>query len=168
MIFPAWKQFRRVLALAALVASATAVPASAGTQTTAELQAKSDLLVKINAARTSRGIPALTLSRVLGVPAVRHSRYLARTGELDHNGADGRPFYVRLYAAGFSRRKAVGENLGLIAGCSTDAAAVMVKMWLASPGHRRNLLSKNFKVVGLAVVQSPACAPTIYTTDFGG
>ncbi len=163
---PSRRHLRRAIGVAALCAAAAAPVASA--QTPSEITAKSELLQEVNAARVAHGVAPLKLSRVLGMPAVRHSRYLARTGRLDHNGVDGRPFYVRLYAAGYSRRKAVGENLGMIGGCSTDAAKVMVQMWLESPSHRRNLLSKRFKVVGLAVIQAPNCDQTVYTTDFGG
>lgn len=163
---PSRRNLRRALGLAALCAAVAAPGAMA--QSPDEIAAKADLLREVNAARTARGVAPLRLSRVLGAPAVRHSTYLARTGRLDHTGADGRPFYVRLYAAGFSRRKAVGENLGMIGGCSTDAAKIMVQMWLDSPPHRRNLLSKNFKVVGLAVIKDRNCAQTVYTTDFGG
>lgn len=167
MTTPSRHSVRHRIGLAVLAVSAIAVP-TAGAQTQAEISGKAELLREVNAARTARGLAPLKLSPVLGVPAVRHSRYLARTGLLTHTGADGRAFYHRLYAAGFARTKAVGENLGMIGGCSTDASKLMVKMWLASPGHRRNLLSKHYKVVGLAVVTAPDCAQTVYATDFGG
>lgn len=163
---PTRRNLRRAFGLAALCAAVVTPVAAA--QSPDEIAAKADLLREVNAARVAHGVAPLKLSRVLGVPAVRHSTYLARTGKLDHNGADGRPFYVRLYAAGYSRRKSVGENLGMIGGCSTDAAKIMVDMWLDSPAHRRNLLSKDFKVVGLAVIKDRDCGQTVYTTDFGG
>lgn len=140
----------------------------AGAATTAELSGQTELLKEVNKARTSRGLAPLRLSTVLSRPARQHSAYLARTGQLDHNGADGRPFYVRLYKAGFPRTRAVGENLGLSGGCATDLAKTMVDMWLDSPGHRKNLLSRQFKVVGIAVVAATDCNSTVYATDFGG
>ena len=151
----------------ASVALLTGTPV-AGAATTAELTGQTQLLREMNAARTARGLAPLRLSRVLSRPARQHSAYLARKGELDHNGADGRPFYVRLYKAGFPRTRAVGENLGLSSGCATDLAKTMVDMWLDSPGHRRNLLSTNFKVVGIAIVAASDCTSTVYATDFGG
>ncbi len=155
----------------ALVMGATmalvGVPAAHGA-TQAEISGQSALLVEMNAARAEHGLAPLRPSRVLARPARRHSAYLARVGELDHDGADGKPFYVRLYKAGFSRRKSVGENLGMSSGCATDLARTMVEMWLDSPGHRANLLSRRFTVVGLAVVAARDCSNTVYTTDFGG
>lgn len=152
--------------LGALVALVGVPAASGATQN--ELRGQSVLLVELNAARVDHGLPPLRLSRVLARPARSHSAYLARTGKLDHNGADGKPFYVRLYKAGYSRRKAVGENLGMSSGCRTNLAKTMVRMWLGSPGHRANLLSRRFRVVGLAVVVASDCSNTVYTTDFGG
>jgi len=160
----------RVPAIAAALCAAAllAVAPGASGATQAELSAQHDLLVTVNKARTARHLGPLRLSKVLSAPARRHSAYLARTGKLDHNGADGRPFYVRLYAAGFSRRKAVGENLGMSGGCSTDLSPEMIRMWLDSPAHRANLLSRTYRVVGIAVVAAPDCSNTVYTTDFGG
>ncbi len=154
------------VALCATTALVGASAASGATQ--AELSGQHDLLAAVNEARTSRGLAPLRLSRVLSRPARQHSAYLARTGKLDHNGRDGQPFYVRLYAAGFSRRKAVGENLGMAGGCSTDLSTEIVRMWLDSPGHRANLLSRTYRVVGIAVVAAPDCSNTVFTTDFGG
>lgn len=161
---------RKLTSLFVTVGVATAligVPTASGA-TQAELSGQQVLLAKMNAARAKHGVAPLKLSKVLNRPARQHSAYLARTGKLDHTGADGKPFYVRLYKAGFPRTKAVGENLGMSSGCETELADEMVKMWLASPAHRRNLLSKKFKVVGLAIVTAPDCANTVYNTDFGG
>ena len=161
---------RKVLSLATVVGAATALAgvAAASGATPTELSGQSVLLTEMNAARVHRGLAPLRLSQVLARPAHSQSVYLARTEKLDHDGADGKPFYVRLYKAGYSRNKAVGENLGMSSGCRTDLAKTMVKMWLDSPDHRANLLSKRFKVVGLAVVAAQDCSNTVYTTDFGG
>lgn len=156
------------IALAAATTAVVAPAAVAAPLTPAELSSRVQLLRVMNATRISHGLRPLAMSRILNRPAVSHSRYLARSGQLTHDGADGRPFYVRLYGAGFSRRRAVGENLGMIGGCSLNAAKVMVRMWLRSPGHRRNLLDPGYRVVGLAVVKDAACRQTVYTTDFGG
>lgn len=148
-------------------AACVAVP-GAGAATQAEITGQSQLLREVNKARTTRGLAPLHLSKVLSRPARQHSAYLARAGVLDHNGADGKPFYVRLYRAGYSRQKAVGENLGMASGCSTDLSSTMVDLWLKSPGHRRNLLSSRYRNIGIAVVAAADCSNTIYTTDFGG
>ncbi len=158
---------RIVAAMMCAAAAAVAVPV-AGAATQAELSGQSALLREVNKARTARGLLPLRLSTVLSRPARQHSAYLAGVGVLDHDGADGKPFYVRIYRAGYSREKAVGENLGMASGCSTGMSSTMVDMWLKSPGHRRNLLSSRFRNIGIAVVAAGDCSNTIYTTDFGG
>lgn len=166
---PAIRGIHRTLLVGALALGASAAPAMAATPLSrAELAGRAQLLKEMNKARVSHGVRPLRLSTILTRPAVTHSRFLARTGLLTHNGSDGRPFYVRLYKAGYSRRRAVGENLGMIGGCSTNVSKLMVQMWLESPSHRRNLLDPHFKVVGLAVVKAKNCDQTVYTTDFGG
>ena len=40
-------------------------------------------------------------------------------------------------------------------------------MWLASPGHRVNLLNPRFHFVGSGVAVAPGCAETILTADYG-
>lgn len=150
----------------ATVAAVAAPAARAATQ--AEITGQSQLLKEVNEARTSRGLAPLHLNAVLSRPARTHSAYLARIGTLDHDGADGKPFYVRIYRSGYSRQKAVGENLGMASGCSTTLSRTMVDLWLKSPGHRRNLLSPRFRNIGIAVVAASNCSNTIYATDFGG
>lgn len=156
-----------VVAVAAAFLGLSLTP-PAPAATTAEISGQATLLREVNTARAARGLAPLRLSRVLSRPARQHSAYLARTGQLDHDGADGRPFYVRLYRAGFPRTKAVGENLGMIGGCSTSDARMMVRMWLDSPSHRANLLSRRYRVVGIGVVAAADCSNTVYATDFGG
>lgn len=164
------RALQKLLSMTALVGTTLAFAGVSGASgaTSAEISGQSRLLVEMNVARAQHNLSPLRHSQVLTRPARQHSAYLARAGTLDHDGADGTPFYARLYRAGFSRRKAVGENLGMSSGCATDLARTMVKMWLDSPGHRANLLSKRFKVVGLAVVTAPDCSNTVYATDFGG
>jgi uncharacterized protein YkwD len=51
--------------------------------------------------------------------------------------------------------------------CDYEPAEV-VRMWLDSPGHRANLLSRKFRVVGVGVASDNDCTTTVLTTDFGG
>ena len=122
----------------------------------------------MNQARTANGVPHLTRSAVLTRPARSHSTHLAASGTLTHTGADGKPFYTRLYGAGYPRTKAVAENLAMAGGCSSDMGRTIVEMWLKSPKHRRNLLSRRYTRVGVGVVADTACARTAFTADFGG
>lgn len=160
---------RRSFALALLCMLVPAAPACLGATTkAAQRAAQAELLEQINAARAQHGRAALTRSAVLTRPARVHSEYVARTGLLRHADRRGRPFYVRLYEAGYPRSRAVGEDLGIVGGCDFGAAAAVVEMWLDSPAHRRVLLSRAFVAVGIGVVSGPSCRNTGYTADFGG
>ena len=49
----------------------------------------------------------------------------------------------------------VGENLGRARGCSLDAdfARMMVDSWMASAGHRANILNPDFNRIAISIVQ---------------
>jgi uncharacterized protein YkwD len=63
----------------------------------------------------------------------------------------------------------VGENLAWATG--TDATPrQLVVAWMASPGHRRNVLEPTFRDVGIGVAAgTPAAGPdgVTVTTEFG-
>ena len=129
--------------------------------------AERSLLVAMNAARSAHRLPPLRLSPLLSAPARSHSASLATARSLDHDGPNGEPFWARLVEAGFARTKWMGENLALVPTCR-DSAGEVVRMWLRSPGHRANLLSRRFRVVGAGVVSAEDCETTVFTADFGG
>ena len=140
---------------------------AAAAATSAERAGQDELLTEINAARaTHRRLP-LRRSAVLTRPAHQQSAFVARTGEMAHEGPDGsrsRP----AVPGRLPRSKAVGETIGMVSGCSTSASAQIVKMWLDSPPHRRILLSPRYRVVGVGVAAGAGCDNTGFTADFGG
>jgi uncharacterized protein YkwD len=155
--------------LAAIAACATAGMATSVAQAAApgRSAAEMSVLKEMNAARVAAGLPRLKPSALLSKPARAHSSNLVAKGELDHDGPNGEPFWKRLVAAGFPRNRWMGENLALMPSCDY-APAEVVQMWLDSPGHRANLLSKKFTLVGVGVVSDAECTTTVLTTDFGG
>jgi uncharacterized protein YkwD len=66
----------------------------------------------------------------------------------------------------------LGENLAWGAG-SRATPRETVQAWMRSPGHRQNILTRNFREIGVGVVLgAPADLPNglraaTYTTDFG-
>ncbi|NNK79391.1 MAG: CAP domain-containing protein [Litoreibacter sp.] len=99
----------------------------------------------LNNIRTARALQPVTQSPKLVTAATRHARDLARTRRLSHRGSDGSSMIERAgrsdYAYCF-----VAEN---IARGQPDTEAVM-RDWMASPGHRANILSPRAKEFGLA------------------
>ena len=100
---------------------------------------------------------------------------MATDGYFAHESADGSVFWQRIknyYSASGHRYWAVGENL--VWASPNLTAKQAVKMWMNSPPHRANLLSSNWREIGLSAVYSPDApgsyqdlAATILTADFG-
>jgi len=106
----------------------------------------SDVLERVNAERSDRGLAPLTYDDRLVLAAQRHSDDQALRGQMSHTGGDGSTLAVRIDRVGYSWSR-LGEN---VAFGFPDAASV-VAAWMASDGHRRNILSTNTQFgLGLA------------------
>ncbi len=149
---------------------------SARTQTATATRGYDEALVAaINEVRARHGLVALHSSDRLEAAAELHSRNMGRRGVFEHESAGGTPFWKRVeqfYGSRGFGYWAVGENL-LWASPEIDAAGA-VQMWMESPGHRANVLNKQWREIGLSAVFVPA-APGVYggrdvtivTADFG-
>ncbi|HUK94747.1 MAG TPA: CAP domain-containing protein [Gaiellaceae bacterium] len=169
---------KRLAALAALAAvlvahASSSFAKSGGVTGSARLQ--SALLAQVNAVRSAHGLVRLHFSTALNAAASAHSTQMARLGYFSHNSANGTPFSRRIatyYPAHGYRSWMAGENL---VWASPDLnAARAVKLWLASPPHRANLLNPSWREIGLSGVHSTSApgvyggsAATIITADFG-
>ncbi|MDQ3821991.1 MAG: CAP domain-containing protein [Actinomycetota bacterium] len=136
---------------------------------------EAQVLADVNATRRQRGLRALRFSAGLSRAAEVHSRDMARRGYFSHNSANGAAFWRRVqrfYPSAGYRSWAVGENLVWASPDLTAASAL--SMWMGSPPHRANLLSRQWREVGLAAVHVQS-APgvfgghpvTIVTANFG-
>lgn len=152
-----------------LAASSTlaAAPSTGKSAQERATRAEAALLTAMNDARVARGRAPLRPAPTLRRPARSHSRYLVGLGTLEHEGRDGSPFWERLVAAGFPANRRLGENLAMVPGCDAAAATRTVRMWLDSPGHRANLLSRKFTWVGAGVASAADCSWTVLTADYG-
>lgn len=96
------------------------------------------MLDRVNDERSARGLAPVTYDDRLVLAAQRHSDDQASRRQMTHTGGDGSTLAVRVDRVGYSWG-ALGEN---VAFGYTDAAFVMAG-WMASDGHRRNILSAN-------------------------
>jgi len=168
-------------ALAAVtLASAAAAPAGAHSSrsvgaASAMRVLESQVLVDINRVRAAHGLAPVRASTRLSAAASQHSREMARVGYFGHESANGGAFWRRIehfYPSAGYRSWSVGENL-LWSSPDVDPARAM-KMWMASPEHRANLLNGSWREVGVSAVHADS-APgtyhglgvTIVTADFG-
>jgi uncharacterized protein YkwD len=155
------------LALAA-IAALSAASATADTGVPVTSGEERALLGAINAARSTRHLPALRLAPTLVRAARTHSATLLQAGRLEHQGPGGSPFWQRLVEAGYPSQRPMAENLAMVPGCDVATARTAVRMWLQSPAHRANMLSRRYRWVGPGAALSEPCGTAIYTVDFGG
>ena len=110
---------------------------------------------EINVVRRQHGLPRLAVSVQLARAGQEHAKQLALAGYFSHDWSDGTPFGMwirRFFPVGGAHRWSAGENL---AWAGPDVTAPQaVEMWLASPEHRRILLSKTWRQVGLGVIRA--------------
>ncbi|MBD0348079.1 MAG: CAP domain-containing protein [Thermoleophilia bacterium] len=149
---------------------------SARTQTATATRGYDEALVAaINEVRARHGLVALRRSDRLEAAAELHSRNMGRRGVFEHESAGGTPFWKRVeqfYASRGFGYWAVGENL--IWGSPELSIDQAIQGWMNSPAHRANMLSREWREVGLASVRLESApgvyggrAVTIVTCDFG-
>jgi uncharacterized protein YkwD len=158
------------------VAPASAAAACAGADdapTAANLGALGDAsLCLLNGERAAHGLSALTPNPLLAGAAVAHSAEMVRSGSFSHDSPDGTAFDARILAAGYrplGGAWTVGENIAWGTGPLATARSI-VAAWMASPGHRANILDGDFQEIGVGLaVGTPAgdADGATNTNDFG-
>jgi uncharacterized protein YkwD len=98
-----------------------------------------------NVERVRNGCGQVTVDTKLRTAMRAHTRDMAANDYFSHASLDGTSPWARAKAAGYATP--IGEN---IAQGQRDAAAVM-NSWLASPGHRANILNCDAKAIGVAL-----------------
>ena len=107
------------------------------------------VLGAINEIRAQHGLAELTPDATLSRIARAHSKAMRADGFFDHRDSHGRGPADRLQAAGYRYRK-VAENLEFNHR-EEDPAAIAADHWMASPGHRRNILAASHQATGVGV-----------------
>jgi|1185.fasta_scaffold196677_1 uncharacterized protein YkwD len=100
----------------------------------------SSIIRAMNSVRAQHALPRLRANHRLARAADAHSATMARTRVMSHGAFERR---LRRYV----RSRVIGENLAWSNRCN---ARRVVQMWLASAPHRRIMLSRRFKRVGVA------------------
>jgi uncharacterized protein YkwD len=122
---------------------------------------RSTVFCLINKARTSHHLPQLHASSLLNRSAQGWTNEMVSSGTFSH----GSDFAARISAVGFNWSSA-GENIA--SGFPTPRA--VVRAWLGSTDHCRNILSPEYRDVGTGVsaraVRGAATGPATWTQDF--
>ncbi|MFL5738867.1 MAG: CAP domain-containing protein [Flavisolibacter sp.] len=90
-------------------------------------------------------VPALGWNNQLEAAALAHSNDMMKNKYFAHTGSDASTAGMRIEDAGYTWRN-YGENIGQ--GYKTEDE--VVDGWLHSPGHCRNIMSKDFKEMAVA------------------
>ena len=105
-----------------------------------------DLLLHTNQKRAEAGLPPLQLNAELSNAAAGKAQDMIVKNYWAHTSPDGVTPWAFIKGAGYEYIYA-GENLAR--GFTT--AQDVVNAWMASPGHRENILSKNYNDIGFAI-----------------
>jgi uncharacterized protein YkwD len=133
-----------------------------------------DVVARINAQRTARGLRALRVSRGLTAAANYHTNQMGRLGFFEHESVNGAPFWRRIqrfYPAGRGYWS-VGENIFWESPDTSAASAV--REWMRSAPHRENILTHEWRDIGISAEHFDSApgafggrSVTIVTADFG-
>ncbi len=91
------------------------------------------IIQQTNAMRKEHGLKPLIATRRLVESARRHTAWMTRNRTLQHTTA------------------AVGENIAL----GQRSSKEVVDDWMASPGHRANILDASYTKIGVAAYRTP-------------
>jgi uncharacterized protein YkwD len=132
-----------------------------------------EVLAHINAARAGEGLSPLTLDADLSKASALHTKLMINGCGLEHQCSGESGLGERFSAQGVQWSSA-GENIGFGSSGSSEAQIIKAANGLTdsmlaevppNDGHRKNLLNKGFKRIGLSIVRD-AKGITWMTQDF--
>lgn len=137
---------------------------------------RSATLCLLNLERAKRGLRPLRAEGELRKAAQRYSALMVRRDFFDHVSPGGSTLTTRVrngtrYLRGSSGRWTLGENIAWGSGRLATPRRI-VRSWMRSPGHRRNILLTSFRHIGIGIAIGAPTADgdrpaATYTTDFG-
>ena len=114
----------------------------------------------VNVARAGAGCSPLHVDSRLTTAAQLHSQDMAKRNYFSHTSLDGRSPWDRIRAQGY----AYGSGENIAAGYATPEA--VMKGWMNSSGHRKNILNCSSKAIGVGVGKGGSYG-IYWTQDFG-
>lgn len=149
---------------------------AAGNQTSLLTKAQESraLLCEINRKRKRRGVPPVRRSAVLSVAALAHSVTMIAKGCFAHRCGGEPDLGARLKRAGFPGCNCAwraAENIAYGSGANSTPRAV-VRAWMKSRPHRKAMLKRRFKWIGIGIVPGTPGKPlalsgSTFTIDLG-
>jgi uncharacterized protein YkwD len=146
---------------------ADVVPAAGTLEQTAQAT-----LCLLNNERGARGLGPLARNAILDRVSAAYSQRMVAESFFAHTAPDGSTLTSRVRGGGYLRPNTgwvIGENIAWGQGPLSTARST-VAAWMDSPGHRANILSGDYREIGIGVVPGTPDDPSwgaTYTTDFG-
>jgi uncharacterized protein YkwD len=124
-------------------------------------EAEKELLLLVNQERQSKELSPLTLHPLLAMAAQDHAEDMLARGYFAHESRDGKGPMERAEAAGYGGGGAEGSlaTLGENLAEGQLSPQEVVRAWMGSPPHRRNLLDPDFREMGLGLALGPERRP---------
>lgn len=123
-------------ALTPVTTAATAAPSA--------MEEEAQIIAMINAERAKQGLVALSYNGQLATAAERHANDMAAQNYFSHTSKNGAQVGDRVRATGYCYSY-LSENIS--GGYPTAQQAV--RGWMASSGHRKNILSTQVNEIGI-------------------
>lgn len=96
-----------------------------------------------NVARATKGCRPLKQNSRIQLAAQRHANDMAKKNYFSHNSLNGTVWWKRITRAGY--KDPGGENIAR----GYSAASSVVKAWLRSPSHKKNIMNCQFRTIGI-------------------
>ena len=145
-------------ALLAAGGTATAVPtpgpAAPSPEAAGIAKEERKVIALTNKRREAHGCDPLGYRKSLRTAARRHTNRMAEAGELSHQLPGEPDLGRRVTNAGYKNWTMVAENIAV--GYPTPRA--VVRGWMASEGHRENILNCRLKHIGVGLVRADGVA----------
>ncbi|KAJ9050302.1 hypothetical protein DSO57_1015693 [Entomophthora muscae] len=106
-----------------------------------------EMLRQVNQVREKVGAGPLRLSKSLMQAALRHSQDQAKSRRMSHTGSNGSDHSFRCRLAGYKGR-GTAENVAY----RQQSVTAVMKSWIKSPGHYKNIVNPQYKDFGAAMV----------------
>ncbi len=126
-----------------------------------------------NRERGARGLAPLREQAKLRQAAEGHSADMVEQGFFSHDSPGGADMADRILRTGYARDQgwSLGENIAWGTGGLATAAEIH-RAWMRSPGHKANILRRQFREIGIGIaIGAPVDAGGLdgatYTADFG-
>lgn len=149
---------RRIILLLALVLLPVAMTGCRGRNNSGPLDlgpeiSRHEILLMHNRERSKQGVEQLKHDPVLEERAQKWAEWMANRNSLTHSSPNMRELEFRTW----------GENIAM----GYPSIDEVVHGWMTSPGHRRNILNKNFTHAGFGYARQPDGSP-YWCAQFGG